>query len=126
MSPIIALLGVPLVLFACASADGKQPGNLDTSSAVGVTAKVYKSRGSIQCGSRGTAPAGMSRDLVVAGISVLSYTCGTDGRIYPAVCGAATGEINIFEIPAAQQNQAAALSFQPLSNLPQASQIACR
>jgi hypothetical protein len=87
--------------------------------------RVYKSRGVIQCASSGTPPQEMRRELIDAGIQVLSHACGTSGRMHAAVCGAPSDQINIFSIPAGQLEQAAALSFQPLSTLPQARETAC-
>ncbi len=87
--------------------------------------KVYKSRGAIQCTSQGTPPEEMSRELVSAGVPVLSYACGTNGRLYPAMCGTSDDKINIFEIPDDKLDKAVALSFQPLSNLPEAGETNC-
>lgn len=87
--------------------------------------KVWKSRGAIQCGSKGTPPEQMARELEAAGITVLAHACGSDGRLYPAMCGKPDGKINIFTIPAGQLEQAAALQFRPLASLPDAHQTAC-
>ncbi len=88
---------------------------------------VFKSRGSVQCGDRGTAPELMRGELERAGVRVRSASCGSDGRMYPAVCGGATGEINLFEIDAADAERARALGFAPISELRgEAQLVPCR
>jgi len=79
--------------------------------------QVFKPRGSVQCGDRGTTPELMRAELERAGVRVLSAACGSDGRMYPAVCGGATGEINLFEIDAGDAERARALGFAPVSEL---------
>lgn len=44
-------------------------------------------------------------------IPVLEYRPGNDGRIYPAVCGAQTGRIHVFAIPASAVSAAQALGY---------------
>lgn len=89
--------------------------------------QVFKSRGSVQCGDRGTAPELMRAELERAGVRVLSARCGSDGRMYPAVCGGATGEINLFEIDTGDAERARALGFAPLSELRGEAQVVpCR
>jgi hypothetical protein len=90
----------------------------------GVT--LYNSFGSVQCTGGGVSLEAMQQQLAAAGIQVLSANCGTDGRMYIAVCGAADGRIGIFEVPATQAEAALALGFAPLSNLPGATTGACR
>ncbi len=87
--------------------------------------KIYGSRGSVQCYGDGTAPDIMQYELINAGIEVISYSCGTNGRIYPAVCGARTSEINIFEIPESMIDEAQSLGFSKLSADPDAHEIPC-
>ena len=48
---------------------------------------------------------------------VSSAGCGSDGRMRPAMCGATTGEINLFDIAAADLTAARALGFAPLTEL---------
>lgn len=121
------ILSAAMVVSGCGAsqsgASGTQP--VEPQSTTTQSVKVYKSRGAIQCGDQGKPPAEMSRELVDAGVPVLSYACGTDGRMYTAMCGRPDGKINIFEIPGEQLNKALALSFQPLSNLPDAQEVEC-
>ena len=89
--------------------------------------QVFKPRGSLQCEGRGTAPELMRAELERAGVRVLSAQCGSDGRMVPAVCGGATGEINLFEIDAEDAERARALGFAPLSELRGEAQVVpCR
>jgi hypothetical protein len=90
----------------------------------GVT--LYKSFGSVQCTGGGVSLEAMQQQLAAAGIQVLSASCGTDGRMYIAVCGAGDGRVGIFEVPATQAEAASALGFAPLSVLPGATKGACR
>jgi len=86
---------------------------------------VYKYVGSKQCSGGGTTLATMMRQLSDAGIPAINVSCGVDGKMYPAMCGAADGRIGILEVPEAKVSAAAALGFAPLSNLPEASKTVC-
>jgi len=103
------------ILVACGSDDASPVASI----------KVYKHRGSVQCGDRGTPPEVMRRGLTDAGITVLSYSCGHDGLVRAAVCGISDGFINIFEIPASQADGAVSLSFLPLTALATAAEVPC-
>lgn len=123
-----ALLAVTLVLSAGWLAACTTPMPPATATAPASTPlQVFKSRGSVQCGDRGTAPELMRAELERAGVRVLSAACGSDGRMYPAVCGGATGEINLFGIDAGDGERARALGFAPLSELRGEAQVVpCR
>lgn len=86
---------------------------------------VYKYVGSKQCSGGGTPLATMMRQLSDGGIPVMNVNCGTDGRIYPAMCGAPDGRIGILEVPETKVSAAGALGFAPLSGLPEASKAVC-
>ena len=89
--------------------------------------QVFKPRGAVQCGDRGVAPEAMQAELERAGARVASARCASDGRMYPAVCGGATGEINLFEINAADAERARSLGFAPLADLRgEAEPVPCR
>ncbi|MDO5692616.1 MAG: hypothetical protein Q4G70_09075 [Pseudomonadota bacterium] len=79
--------------------------------------QVFKSRGARQCEERGTAPEAMRAELERAGVRVHAVACGSDGRLRPAVCGAGTDEINLFDIAAPDLPRVQALGFVPLSSL---------
>lgn len=86
---------------------------------------VYKYVGSKQCNGGGTPLATMMRQLSDAGVPVMNVSCGTDGRIYPAMCGAPDGRIGILEVPEAKVSAVGALGFALLSSLPEASKTVC-
>lgn len=87
---------------------------------------LYKYAGSKQCFGGGTTLQALQRELAGKGIRVLASSCGTDGRVYAATCGAPDGRIIIFEVPANQAAVAQSLGFAPLATLPEASRVACR
>ena len=64
--------------------------------------------------------AAIQQQLTDAGVTVLATSCGIDGLVHPAVCGAGDGKIAIFNVPPPQLNMALALSFGNLASLPDA------
>lgn len=91
------------------------------------TVQIFKARGSIQCepGS-GTAPETMRKVLEKAKIPVQSVSCGVDGLMHVAMCGAEDAGILIFHIAAHHTQAAAALGFKTLRELPNAQTIPCQ
>jgi hypothetical protein len=87
---------------------------------------VTKSLGGRQCEAGAASLAALAAQLAQAGVTVRRQACGDDGRMRPAVCGAADGRIGIFVIPAAQQALAAQAQFAPLAALPDAREQPCR
>ena len=78
---------------------------------------VFKPAGSRQCEpDSGTSEAALRAELATQGITVLGYRPGHEGRMYPAVCGAPTGRLHVFAIPAAQVPAAEALGYRPLGD----------
>ena len=112
----ILVMSAAMTLSACADLGRVAPG-------AGVP--VYKYVGSRQCEGGGAPVEKMMRQISEAGIPVMNVHCGTDGRMYPAMCGAPDGRIGILEIPENKVSAAAALGFAPLSNLPEASKTVC-
>ncbi|OQX15089.1 MAG: hypothetical protein BWK73_07865 [Thiothrix lacustris] len=86
---------------------------------------VYKYQGSRQCEGGGTPLAEMQRQLQASGAIISNSSCGTDGRMYSALCGTADGRINIFTISSNSMNTALAQGFTPLTNLPEAQRATC-
>ncbi|WP_374089907.1 hypothetical protein [Methylomicrobium lacus] len=86
---------------------------------------VAKSNESIQCESAGISPKTMKKELTEAKIPAKHARCGTDGMLYSAVCGAETGRLNLFDIPAKKLGDASELGFQPLGDWPDASEAPC-
>jgi hypothetical protein len=89
------------------------------------TVSVYRGTGSVQCTGGGNTLAENQKRLTDAGIQVLSSSCGSTGRMYAQRCGGPTGEIHVFEIPAAQKDAAVKQQFRLLSDLPGAQKAAC-
>lgn len=90
------------------------------------TIKVYKNNGAIQCGTVGVPLQVMEKALPMNGIEVLSSFCAHDGYLRPAVCGAGTGLINVYEIEARYLQKAIDLGFGEVAKLPQYREIPCR
>ena len=116
MRRMYVLITITLMLSACADM-GRQAQTPGTA--------VYKYVGSKQCSGGGVPLATMMRQLSDAGVPVINVSCGTDGRMYPAMCDAPDGRIGILEVPEAKLGAAVALGFAPISNLPEASKTVC-
>ena len=116
MHKVLIVIGTALTLSACADLGrvAARPG-----------VSVYKYVGSRQCEDGGTPVEKMMRQLSEAGIPVINVHCGTDGRMYPAMCGAPDGRIGILEVPESKVSAAAALGYAPLVNLPEANRTVC-
>lgn len=82
------------------------------------TTEVYKYDGSLQCRGGGVSMAEMASALTENGIHVISSYSDVDGYYRIALCGATTGVIHVFEIDDSGLDQATALGFRPLSDLP--------
>lgn len=78
-------------------------------------AEIYHYDGTLQCGYGEEIPLqGHAELLATKGIAVLSSRKGTDGLVHLAVCGASTGAINVFAIPAKDLPAALELGFRLL------------
>jgi hypothetical protein len=110
-----------LVAAVCALATGACGGGGDAAAPV----SIYKSLGSLQCNGGGTTVSALQQQLAVAGIQALAASCGFDGNVYAAVCGAPDGRIGIIDIPAQAVQIATTLGFSPLSVLPAPLRQAC-
>ncbi|HTF86442.1 MAG TPA: hypothetical protein VL987_17795, partial [Cellvibrio sp.] len=58
--------------------------------------KIFKYAQSTQCNNDGIPLKKMAEELRAAGIAFTCAQRAYDGMAYPAVCGGATGEINVF------------------------------
>lgn len=82
------------------------------------TVKVYKSQGSISCDSgSGISLTTMLGEFNRNGINVRSTHCATDGLVRAAVCGVSTGRLNVYEIDAADLNNAMGMGFRKVESL---------
>lgn len=86
---------------------------------------VYLSLGSRQCQEGGRTVSEVQKMLRDAGVQVLGSSCGNDGMMYPAVCGAPDGRIAIIEVPEGQVEAARKLGFSLLSERPRAQRMPC-
>jgi hypothetical protein len=116
------------VLSGCGGGDGNTPPAPAQAPPPPPTPSVslYKTAGSVQCTGGGLSLPELQRQLNSAEILVLSSACGSDGKMYPAACGAPDGRIGIFQVPEAQAQAAAKLGFAPLSELPDATRVPCQ
>jgi len=90
------------------------------------TVRVFKSTGSVQCADTGANLSTLTQALEAAGLKVLSASCGTDGRMRAAMCGAPDGRIAIFELAAEDVAAAVKLGYAALSTLPDAKLAPCK
>ncbi|TIX44666.1 MAG: hypothetical protein E5W81_01725 [Mesorhizobium sp.] len=80
---------------------------------------VYKYDGTLQCGLGQEIPlAEMAQELLDAGVSVISSRKSSDGLLHIEVCGALTGQINVYEIATPDLYKALQLGFAPLASIP--------
>jgi len=113
------LLGLLLMIpsaFVVAGDDplAQGPGNPGASGEPGEI-QVYRHDGSLQCEPDSGMPLEeMAAELEDAGIEILGSRTGHDDLARMAVCGAPTGNINIFTIDEANLQAARALGFERL------------
>ena len=100
MKPIFATLTI-ILLAACANGSG----SLNSPQTTAQRIEVYRSDNSTQCHGGGISPEAMQSELGAIPV----FAARKDqlrGVAFPAVCGGATGSINVYTI--SQDNQAAA------------------
>lgn len=85
---------------------------------VQLTLKVFKSALSTQCYNDGIPLDVMAQELADAGVKFTCAQRAFDGMAYPTVCGAPTGEINVFQISAADLTTVQQLGYVEVSSLP--------
>ncbi|MDX8464903.1 hypothetical protein RFM26_04310 [Mesorhizobium sp. VK23B] len=83
------------------------------------TTGVFKYDGTLQCGLGQEIPlAEMTQELVDAGVSIISSHKSSDGLMHIQLCGALTGQINVYEIATPDLYKALQLGFAPLASIP--------
>lgn len=75
------------------------------------TSVVYRSLGSRQCEGGGLTLLQTQSILEAAGVQVLSASCGNDGLMRVALCGANDGKIALLDIPQSQNQLALSAGF---------------
>ena len=121
----VTLAALALVA-GCGVPASQVSGSAASGASGGAVVQVAKSRGAVQCGERGVAPEAMRKMLEGAGMRVQAARCGSDGRMHAAVCGGATGELNVFDIHQDDLARAQALGFAPLASMRDAEVVPCR
>lgn len=86
---------------------------------------VAKYTGARQCEGGGQSVASMQAELEAASNGVARAACGHDGMGYPAVCGASTGDLGVFELQPAAQPPRLPKGFFLLGHRPEAAVFAC-
>ena len=77
------------------------------------TLEVYKYDGTLQCKmGKEVTPDQMAAELKAANIRVISKRKDTDGLMHISLCGASTGQVNVFEIPSEKFETARRLRFE--------------
>lgn len=89
------------------------------------TVDVYKSLGRKQCEAGGETLDALQARLKRGGVIATAASCGTDGMMRIAMCGAGTGDIGIFTVRKADAARAAKLGFRPLTDLREAERTPC-
>lgn len=112
----MVLAGSLLALTGCTEAG---PTTLDG------TVGIYQDAGSTQCQDDGLSLDQMKQQLEDAGIPFTNAACGTDGRMYSAMCGSPDGKIGLFEIAPEHLQQARALGFEARAKVPDATRVPC-
>ena len=87
--------------------------------------RIYQDAGSTQCQEDGQSLEQMERQLTDADIPFSAAACGTDGKMYTAMCGSPDGKIGLFEIAPEHLQQARALGFEARANVPDAAETEC-
>ncbi len=81
--------------------------------------KIFKYSGELQCEPDSGIPRDeMMLELTEAGIDVLCSQTGSDGNVYPTVCGVPSGKINIYLIRSVNLEDAENLGFASVMTLP--------
>ena len=110
-SQSIAVVAGSILMTACAN-------HAATSTTPTAQVEMYTSLQHRQCEpDSGLTLTEIVQRLQQAQIQVKRASVGSDGRMYAQVCGGADGKIAIVTIPQSQQKQAAALGFQPYSQI---------
>ena len=113
----VLLAGVLVVSAGCDDSDS----GFDFS-----TSKVFKYSGYVQCQPQTRQPLEeMILELTGAGIDVLCSQTGGDGIAYATLCGAESGEINVYSIRSVNLEDAEALGFASVMTLPEYEDTVC-
>lgn len=101
---LVLLFALP-ILGACASGHCRS-----RTDARAKTVFVFKADGTKQCGI-GSAMSIQQMAQELGDIKIISQENKSDGKLYPMVCGAPTGKVNVYEIPEGELSKATAAGF---------------
>ena len=88
--------------------------NPPPASPVSEKVQIYKPDGSLQCG-MGKAISSQVMEAQLQGIKVYERKSTSDGMMHMALCGSATGQINVYTIDQADLSKAESLGFKKLA-----------
>jgi len=116
----LSIFTISILMIACGS-DSNSDSNID-----GDYAKVYKPDGSLQCTEGSISLTEMRLELAKQGIDVICAQKANDGLVYLTVCGAETGNINVYLIHKVNLPDAEKLGFKSVTVLPDYQDKDCR
>ncbi len=90
--------------------------------------RFYKPTGSLQCSASVSTRRHLDAEvaaLEAGGAKVEARSCGVDGKMRPAVCGAPNGDIFLVTLDAAAAPLAQRRGFRPAGEVPQAQVASC-
>ncbi len=106
------IAGFTVILLSACSNDSENNRPYNGGDDAAISATVFEQKQSIQCGSSGLSVDQSAQTLITAGIDVLNSECANDNLMaVPSVCGAATSEILVHEIPSQNLVDAEAVGF---------------
>ena len=117
---------VSQLLLACGSSGNNPEDNDNIESSPVMLTKVFKYDNTIQCEDQGIPLEVMQQELTTANVNVVCAQKGNDGLVRITVCGTATGNINIYEIPKSQLEIAESLEFIPVETLSEYGDTPCK
>lgn len=87
--------------------------------------QVYANTGAVQCEGGGASVPDMAQQMRDQGINVEMASCGHDGLMRTAVCGAPDGSIGVFVIPQVDNQRALELGYMAFDRVPDAQVQPC-
>ena len=121
------IIGIPLylALTSCGSNTGSVKPSNPAVNTTDVYAKVYKYDGSLQCEPNASSLNDMRHELTSKKIDVICAQKANDGLVYPTMCGAQTGKINVYTLHQSTLSDAEKLGFKSVNTLPEYQDSAC-
>lgn len=121
MKPILQCFCLSSAVLLLAACETTKPGPAQLT-----YTQVYANTGAVQCEGGGASVPDMAQQMRDEGIAVEMASCGNDGLVRTAVCGAPDGSIGVFVIPQADYQEALQLGYESFERLPDASVHPCK